>query len=87
MEENFKEALSFMGLPSFVTYQEIKDRYKQLAKKYHPDKNSFDDKNMQKLNQYYHLLKTYIENYRFSFSKEEISKQYLGNDYVEQYKF
>ena len=86
IEERFKEALDFMGLTSFVTFQEIKDRYKELAKEYHPDKGS-DNIKMQKLNQYYKMLKNYIENYRFSFSKEEISKQYLGSDYVEQFRF
>ncbi len=86
IEERLKEALKFMQLTPFVTYHEIKKRYKELSKQYHPD-ISDDSEKMQKLNESYEILKKYIDNYRFSFSKEEIQKQYLGNDYAEQFRF
>ncbi len=86
MINEFQKALDFMGLTSFVTFKEIKDRYKELSKKYHPDFGG-DAKMMDRLNKSYNLLKEYIENYRFYFSEEEISKQYNGSEYVKKFRF
>jgi len=86
MENKFKEALKFMGLTPFVTYDEIKKRYYELSKKFHPDFGG-DQEKLQKLNEYYKLLEQYIKNYRFSFSNEEINKQYLGNEYASKFRF
>ncbi len=84
--KEFEEALSFLGLTPFVTYDEIKKRYLELSKKYHPDfgGNTHD---MEKLNRYYRFLKRYIENYRFSFSDDEITKQHMGSDYADRFRF
>ena len=86
MIDELQKALNFMGLTPFVTYKEIKKRYFELSKKYHPDFGG-DSKKMDKLNKSYNLLKNYIENYRFYFNEEEIAKQYNGSEYVKQFKF
>ncbi len=82
----YEEALEFMNLSSFTTFLEIKNRYKELSKEYHPDFGG-DSQKMDKLNQSFKLLKDYIENYRFYFSDEEILKQYNGSEYAEQFRF
>ena len=84
--KEFEEALEFMGLSPFVTFDEIKKRYLELSQKFHPDKGG-DINDMQKLNKYYNFLKSYIENYRFTFSEEEVKKQYLDSDYVARFRF
>jgi len=84
--KEFEEALNFLGLTSFVTYDEIKKRYLELSKKYHPDFGG-NSEDMEKLNRYYRLLKRYIENYRFSFSEDEITKQHMGSDYADRFRF
>ncbi len=81
-----QEALETLGLPTMVSWKEIKERYRLLSQKYHPDKGGESEK-MAQLNRAYNILKTYIENYRFSFSEEEILKQFPHNEYVNKFRF
>eukprot|EP01029_Cantina_marsupialis_P010094 TRINITY_DN2307_c0_g1_i1.p1 TRINITY_DN2307_c0_g1~~TRINITY_DN2307_c0_g1_i1.p1 ORF type:complete len:164 (-),score=22.34 TRINITY_DN2307_c0_g1_i1:526-1017(-) len=54
------KAKDFFGFTSEPTKEEIKKRYKELARKYHPDINDQDDTMMQQLNHYKDvLLKAY----------------------------
>ncbi len=55
--EKAKEFFDFKHTP---TKEEIKKRYKELAKKYHPDINNSDDKLMQELNHYKDILLKYV---------------------------
>ncbi|SFV70356.1 hypothetical protein MNB_SV-13-1963 [hydrothermal vent metagenome] len=41
---------------------------------------------MEALNHAYHILIEYIENFRYTFDNEEISKQFSGVDYVQRFK-
>lgn len=55
-----EDAKEFFGFTSTPTKDEIKKKYKELARKYHPDINDQDDTMMQKLNHYKDvLLKAY----------------------------
>jgi len=55
-----EKAKEFFGFTSTPTKEEIKKRYKELARKYHPDINDQDDTMMQQLNHYKDvLMKTY----------------------------
>jgi hypothetical protein len=54
------EALALMGLEPPVTLEDIKARYKTLAKKYHPDHNKNDPEGeelLKKINMAYTILK------------------------------
>ncbi len=86
ISKQLHKALEFMELPVLVSYEDIKKRYRELSKKYHPDFNQQEDK-MQRLNDAYALLKHYIFHYRFSFSDEEIQKQYPENGYGRKFRF
>jgi len=57
------------------TIEEINKNYKRLTKEYHPDINNKNDKIVE-INKAYEILKSYIKKYRFTFSEEEIKKQY-----------
>ncbi len=61
------EALAIMGLSPPVTFDDIKGRYKTLAKKYHPDLNknnkSAEDL-LKKVNMAYTILKMAFEDYK-----------------------
>lgn len=50
-----QQALNVMGLPATATPQEIKQRYRTLAKKYHPDLGG-DPRQMQRLTAAYEFL-------------------------------
>jgi len=84
--KGFEKALSILGLTPFVTYDEIKKRYRELSRELHPDFGGNSD-DMQKINRAYEFLKEYIENYRFTFSEDEIRKQHLGSEYAEKFRF
>jgi DnaJ-class molecular chaperone len=84
--KEFEKALKVLGLTSFVTYSEIKLKYRELSKKYHPDFGG-DKEKMDRLNKAFNLLKEYIENYRFTFSEEELQKQHIGSDYASRFRF
>ncbi len=75
-----RHALEVLELPVMVSFEEIKKRYHELSRKYHPDFNHKEDK-MRALNEAYALLKHYIFHYRFSFSDEEIQKQFPESGY------
>ncbi len=81
-----RHALRVMELPVLVSYEDIKKQYRKLSKKYHPDFNPKEDK-MQALNEAYALLKHYIFHYRFSFSDEEIKKQFPESGYGTKFRF
>ncbi len=50
-----QQALALMGLPPTATRQQIKRRYRELAKKHHPDRGG-DSHDMQRLVAAYQLL-------------------------------
>jgi len=50
-----QQALSVLGLPSNATPQQIKRRYRTLAKKHHPDRGG-DPQQMQRIIAAYELL-------------------------------
>ena len=51
-----QDAKNFFGFKDLPTEQELKKKYRELAKKYHPDINGGDDVQMQKLNHYRDVL-------------------------------
>lgn len=53
---NYSEALKLFGLTSDFTKDELKKRYLELSKKYHPDLNG-DEEMMKKVNYAYEVLK------------------------------
>lgn len=79
-------ALKTMELPPFISMKELKDRYKVLASIHHPDFGG-DEENMVLINESYELLKSYMSNFKFSFTKEEIYKQFPQDDYVSRFRF
>jgi len=54
--------------------KDINKNYKRLAKIIH--KENLGEERMKELNKAYEILKKYVENYKFTFSDEEIQRQY-----------
>jgi DnaJ-class molecular chaperone len=86
MIEDIQKALELFGLPPFVSFNEIKKQYRYLSKSYHPDINK-ENSRMADLNEAYEILKVYTQNYRFSFSDEEILKQFPESEHARKFKF
>ena len=80
------DALETMELPVLISIKELKQKYKLLASVYHPDFGG-DSEKMAKINDAYNLLKNYMDNFKFSFTQEEIYKQFPQDDYVSKFRF
>lgn len=81
--EEITKACQILGLYEFATLKDIKNKYKELLKEWHPDlrKENEDickEKTIEIINAFKTIME-YCENYKFSFSKEEIEK-YISAD-------
>jgi len=80
--EDFKtidEARRVLGLPEEASLLEIKDSYRKLSLKYHPDRCKDEEKRhceemFKKINRAYDLIMGYCAGYKYSFRKEDISE-------------
>ena len=86
MVHEIKRALEVLNLPPLVSLNEIKSRYRVLSKKYHPDINK-ENSRMVEINEAYALLKAYAQNFRFTFSEEEIQKQFPESAHAKKFRF
>ncbi|OQX21545.1 MAG: hypothetical protein BWK75_02980 [Candidatus Altiarchaeales archaeon A3] len=81
------EARKILGLGEKATLKEIKNAYREKAKRYHPDSADCTSKDecgeiMKKINDAYETLMDYCENYIYSFKKESVEKDRNGYEYV-----
>ena len=84
--EIIHDSLKTLELPPLVSYEDIKTRYYELSRRHHPDINQEDSK-MVEINEAYAVLKQYVFNYRFSFSDEEIMKQFPEESHANKFRF
>jgi len=83
--EEIDRALNILALPKLISKEDIKKQYRYLAKKNHPDTGG-DAEKMEQLNYAYKLLMNYIEEFRYTFDEEEVSKQFPGADHARRFK-
>ena len=83
--EEINAALEILELPKLITKEDVKRQYHFLAKRYHPDLGGSLQK-MEQINEAYRVLMKYIEEFRYTFDEEEISKQFPEVDYVKQHR-
>ena len=86
IEHEILDALEILNLPTLVSLNEIKSQYRLLSKKHHPDINEKNSK-MSEINEAYALLKAYAHNFRFTFSEEEIQKQFPESNHARKFRF
>ena len=73
---DLQKALRVLGLEERATLKEIKNRHKELVKRFHPDTGNTDKPEMiQKVNAAYKIVIDYVAVYRFSFAREEFYEQ------------
>lgn len=85
---NFKElesARETLELHDRVTLDEIKEQYKKLIKKWHPDicseKKEICEEKTIALTSAYKLLLKYCSNFRYSFTKDEVEFQLSAQEW------
>ena len=79
-------ALEVLNLPMLITKEELKTAYYVCAKQEHPDYGGSEAK-MADINQAYEILKTYMDNFKFTFSDEELAKQFPEELHVNKFRF
>jgi len=83
--EEIDKARRLLGLGVDATLNEVKDAYRKLAKEHHPDRKGKAE-NFAGIQEAYDLLVEYIHEYRYSFSAEEVKKQYPEETWREIYQ-
>ncbi|MDD2384108.1 MAG: J domain-containing protein [Sulfurospirillaceae bacterium] len=84
--EQILRSLEVLNFPVLMTLGELKSRYHFLAMQYHPDCGG-DEQKMAELNAAYAVLKGYMENFKFTFSEEEMNKQFPEDVYADTFRF
>jgi DnaJ-class molecular chaperone len=77
--EEIDEARKFLGLGEFATLKEIKQAYRKMSFRYHPDTSSEKpehQESMKKLNRAYKLLTEYCARYKYTFNQADVDRAY-----------
>ena len=85
------EARKTLGLSEAATMKEMKKAYREMAKRYHPDKHGEaaggdNEEMMKKLNWAYKMLMDYCKDYKYSFKEEDIAKTYPEEEYMRRWR-
>ena len=77
--KELKEAKEILRLGESGTLEDVKRKYRELVKKYHPDKCPDQNKikcseMFQKINKAYNTIIEYCKNYKFPFNDNEFRK-------------
>jgi preprotein translocase subunit Sec63 len=75
--EKIDKARKILGLGEKATKEEIKNNYRELMRKYHPDKTPGSEKYPKKvkdINWAYNIITSYCDEYRFSFKREDVER-------------
>lgn len=69
--DELQAALNEFGLPEQVTLKKLRERHRELVRRYHPDRGaSSDNDRIRRINAAYRVLNEYMNQYRFDFSRE-----------------
>ena len=85
------EARKILGLDQEATLEEIKEAFRALSLKYHPDRCKDKDKKhceemIKKINQAKDILLNYCANYKYSFKEKDVKKQTMDKQLYEHLK-
>jgi len=87
--EDINEARKTLGLGGTATFGEIKEAYRSLSLRYHPDKCADEDRRkceamFKKINEANRILMSYCDSYRYSFAEEDV-KEVTGEAFSEDH--
>jgi DnaJ-class molecular chaperone len=87
--EEIDKARKLLGLGDTATLKEIKQAYRRMALRYHPDRGEEkrDEEMMKKLNWAYKLLTEYCTNYSYSFKEKDVARTYPHDEYLRKYYY
>lgn len=77
MFQKINAARLLLDLPERATMEDIKSNYRALIRKWHPDRCSADKEECKEMTARliaaYRIINDYCHNYKFSFTKKEVS--------------
>ncbi|HIC43214.1 MAG TPA: J domain-containing protein [Sulfurimonas sp.] len=80
--EKLIKAKTLLGLSNKATLFDIKQKYRSLMHKWHPDKNPDDLKTAEQMsiqiNAAYKTILEYCKQYEFSFKEEDIREKFIS---------
>jgi DnaJ-class molecular chaperone len=84
--EALEHAREILDLHDRVSLAEIKEQYRTLMKRWHPDTCPEEDKALceeksRELTRAYDLLMEYVGNYKYSFTEAEVAMQLSGAEW------
>ncbi|HIE27907.1 TPA: hypothetical protein EYP66_11530 [Candidatus Poribacteria bacterium] len=83
--EEIEYARKLLSLDECATLVEIKNAFRSMAKRYHPDKSVDGNEEMMKeLNKAYEKILAFINNYRYCFNQKPAEEEYW-EDFKERY--
>ncbi len=92
--EEIYKAAKILKIPERATMREIREQYRKLARKWHPD-NCKDEREVcenkiKEIVRAYRLVMDYCRNYQYSFKKDEIiqslpSKNRYREEWIKQF--
>ena len=85
------EARKILALGEEVTLEEIKEAYRRLSLKYHPDRCKDADKKhceemIKKINHAKDILMAYCAGYRYSFKEKDVKRNTMDKESYEHLK-
>lgn len=89
--KKIEESRKTLSLPQSATLKDIKESYRKLALRYHPDKCRDEDKTkcekkFKKINNANKILMAYCAGYKYSFKEEDIKETTMDKEYYEHLK-
>ena len=87
------EARKILGLEEAASLEEIKNAYKKLALKYHPDRCTDKEKkgceeSFKKITHAFDIIMAYCAGYRYSFAETDVKKNTMdGGSYEHMKRF
>jgi hypothetical protein len=87
--EEVERARKLLGLGECATLAEIKNAFREMAKRYHPDKCREDklkcEEMMRKLNEAHEIILTFLSGYRYCFNQKPTEEEEYWEDFKERF--
>ena len=81
-----RAALEVFDFSERISLRQIKERYRDLVRRYHPDRgDQADPEKIRSINEAYRVLRAYCHEYLFDCSHEEFLEQYPEERLREQF--
>jgi len=87
--EEIDKARKLLHLGEEASLSQIKDAYRKLARRYHPDTYSGKEdgqETMKEINWAYELLEDYCSRYKYSFTEKDVARAYPQEAYLKWWR-